>query len=682
MTKRILSGAGLAVLLLAPARWAPAVTSSESVTSGMNGNGHNVSFDGRLYIVRDSQGWQAMMLRPEAVSYRSDGMPDATGAMWSARTPLLVGPDLVENALAICEADHGRAPFSCDAAGNAQAGGAFDCYDLWILDSDAVTPAGDGGATLRRRRLEVRVAEPRSAGARVVDFTWQAPVPLAPTLRGIEPTVTADGKLMVWQGHPANDGQIDILMYAVNDTACAASGWSAPKVISSMATDDRVVGAYRLAERTLRAADGTTFAAGDLVHGAYPWLMPSGDAVVFAATPMPCRGPEDPPGCGPRRNTIAVLGYPTNWGLAAVDGGVNPSTTDGVRLFFSSPGPTTFSQLPVGDGDDVWPFFGSNTSNYVELTFDDGLDGRYAGLWHGNEMVTAGGELDLGRTPDVSGYFNTGVLEGGMTVASENDGLVGRAFRFDGVDDRVRVAHSTSLSPVSGITIDFAIRPTAEPDCDGNNNYRLVLGKGHIGGAYSVVLEESRALQVRFDVDGVERSLVTPPVPLDAWTRVSCEYDGTTGGAGCWFDGAEVVRMDLAPGTLTASSEPLLIGGPGARDACPNGDGAFRGKLDEVGISRVARRLGPDAESPPDAGPGGGSTGGDDAGPSGGGSSSSGDAGGACGCGAGAGSSPLGPLLFVAVLALARRRRDRRARSLDPGSVREGAEGNRVGDVA
>ncbi len=647
---RILLGA---LLVLVQGRTAPAVTSSDSVASDMNGNGHNVSFDGRLYIVRDSQGWQAMMLRPEAVTYRPDGLPNAAGPMWSGRTPLLVGDNLVENALAICEADHAKAPFACNAGGGAEAGGAFDCYDLWIIDSDALTPAGDGGATLRRRRLQLRVASPRTAQAHVVDFSFGAITPLGPTLRGIEPTVTADGKLMVWQGHPANDGQIDILMYSVNETACGLSGWSAPKVISRMAGDDRVVGTYRLAERGLRAADGTLFAAGDLVHGAYPWLMPSGDAVVFAATPMPCRGPEDPPGCGPRRNTIAVLGYPTNWGLAPVDGGVNPTTTDGVRLFFSSPGPATFPQLPVSEGVDVWPFFGSNTSNYVELVFDDGLDGKYAGMWHGNEMVTASGELDMGRTPDVSGYFNTGVLKGGMAVSSANDGVVGRALSFDGVDDRMEVAHSTSLSPVGGITIDFAIRPGEEPDCDESNNYRLVLGKGNIGGAYSVVLEESRALQIRFGVGGEQRSLITPPVPLDRWTRVSCEYDGTTGAAGCWFDGEEAVRMDFAPGELTASSEPLLIGGPGARDACPNGDGAFRGKLDEIAISRVARRLAPDAQPSPDAGPSAGSP--DGGTPGGGGSSSDGSMNGGCGCSVNE-SSPLTPLVLLAALLAVRRR--------------------------
>src|ERR1051325_1675005 len=103
-----------------------------------------------------------------------------------------------------------------------------------------------------------------------------------------------------------------------------------------------------------RAPDGPPCAEGAAVRGAYPWLCPDGDAVMFAAAVMPCRAADDPPGCGARRNATSVIGYPTNWGLANIDGGINPSTTDTVRLFFSSPGPTTFRQLPVTRGTDVW----------------------------------------------------------------------------------------------------------------------------------------------------------------------------------------------------------------------------------------------------------------------------------------------------------------------------------------
>ena len=70
-----------------------------------------------------------------------------------------------------------------------------------------------------------------------------------------------------------------------------------------------------------------------------------------------------------------------------------------VRLFFSSPGQQNATPLPATPGVDVWPFFGSNTSNYVEFVFDDGLDGKYAGLWHMNESVTAEGDLDKTKTP-------------------------------------------------------------------------------------------------------------------------------------------------------------------------------------------------------------------------------------------------------------------------------------------
>ena len=49
----------------------------------MGGNGHNLSFDGRLFLVRDGAGWKAQLLRPEAATFLPDGMPDALGPMLS-----------------------------------------------------------------------------------------------------------------------------------------------------------------------------------------------------------------------------------------------------------------------------------------------------------------------------------------------------------------------------------------------------------------------------------------------------------------------------------------------------------------------------------------------------------------------------------------------------------------------
>src|SRR5512140_1436523 len=99
---RAMRGLSLAGVLLVSlfASTAGAVVSTVSVPSAMGGNGYNFSFDGRLVIVRDSAGWEARLLRPEAITYRPDGLPDAMGPLWSPNTLVLGPPQIVENALA------------------------------------------------------------------------------------------------------------------------------------------------------------------------------------------------------------------------------------------------------------------------------------------------------------------------------------------------------------------------------------------------------------------------------------------------------------------------------------------------------------------------------------------------------------------------------------------------------
>ncbi|MBX3272207.1 MAG: hypothetical protein KF729_18225, partial [Sandaracinaceae bacterium] len=592
----------LAVTLALAAALAPAAPSvraasgSLATTSPMGGNGHNVSFDGRLFIARRgpdaaSGGWFLQILRPERIRYRAGGVPVLDDAF---SPQVLIQPFANgENALAICEEDAARTPYRCDEGGAASAGGAYHCYDLVIVDSNAYEGQHNG---LRRRRLKLWVANPGTRDAALHRHEWQSGYePMragARDLRGIEPTVTRDGRLLVWQGHPDNDGKIDILMYATNDAPCGAGGWDGPHVITHMHADARVRGRYRLAERQLRAADGTPFADRALFRGAYPWLFPDGDAINFTAANMPCRGTENPPGCGPRRNALSVIGYPTNWGIAHIDGDVNPSTTDTVRLFFSSPGPGAFGQLPITGGIDVWPFFGSNTQNYAEVVFDDALDGRYAGVWHMNESIDAAGNLDRGRTPDTSGYFNTAVVNGAI-FPDANNGLFGKALVFGGDGDHVEVRHDASLDPVNAITVELWLRPASHADCDGNNNYRVLLAKGGIAGSYSLVLEENMTLHARVRTGGVERSARSArPLTVGAWAHVGFTYDAATGALRLFTDGADVGGASFPAITLDAVTAPLRIGGPGgARPTCPNGDGSFHGDIDEVRISRTVRDL-------------------------------------------------------------------------------------------
>jgi hypothetical protein len=46
---------------------------------------------------------------------------------------------------------------------------------------------------------------------------------------------------------------------------------------------------------------------------------------------------------------------------------------------------------------------------------------------------------------------NDGTLQGGTTFAP---GMVGQAFRFDGIDDHIRVPHHPSLNLASALTIE------------------------------------------------------------------------------------------------------------------------------------------------------------------------------------------------------------------------------------
>jgi MYXO-CTERM domain-containing protein len=469
-----------------------------------------------------------------------------------------------------------------------------------IIDSDA---SGDQPNVLRRRALKVWVSDPETADADVHKWEWgpsrqQLSRVGGGQLRGIEPTVTADGRMLIWQGHPDNDGQIDVLMYATNSTACGLSGWDGPHNLGAMFTDPDVNGVYPLGERALRAADGSIYGPNDLLRGAYPWVFPDGEAINFTSVTVPCRAENDPPGCGPRRGGLAVIGYPTNWALAHIDGGANPNTDETVRLFFSSPGPDTFDQIPVTPGVDVWPMFGSNTRNYVEVVFDDGLDGNYAGVWHMNEMVDRDGNLDRSRTPDVSGYFNTGQVEAAVFPTSNNS-PDGKALVFDGTGAHVRVPHDASLDPINRITIEMRVRLAADPNCDDNNNYRMLLGKGNIAdGSYTIILEQSRRLQARVNVGGEQRSLVsTEALPIGQWSDIEFAYDGQTGELTFELDGIEAGTATYEPGQLEGSSADLLIGGPGGpRAACPDGDGAFAGAIDEVRISRSSGGANPDPD--------------------------------------------------------------------------------------
>ena len=115
----------------------------------LQGSRRLVSFDGRIFVVRRHLGWYLMVLRPEGMSYGPRGLPDLSSGAFSDRA-LIQDPVNGENALALCEENADDTPYRCDGAGARSASGPYDCYDFWVLDSNAESGAYNG---LRRRRL-------------------------------------------------------------------------------------------------------------------------------------------------------------------------------------------------------------------------------------------------------------------------------------------------------------------------------------------------------------------------------------------------------------------------------------------------------------------------------------------------------------------------------------------------
>src|SRR5690242_16976080 len=99
-------------------------TSPHAVHSPFGGNGHNVSFDGRLFVVAHSNGWEAALLRPGNVAV-TDGFPDVNQGAFTAFVDLSAGAHN-ENALAMCEET--PQPTACNQDGSPNAAGAYACY--------------------------------------------------------------------------------------------------------------------------------------------------------------------------------------------------------------------------------------------------------------------------------------------------------------------------------------------------------------------------------------------------------------------------------------------------------------------------------------------------------------------------------------------------------------------------
>jgi hypothetical protein len=606
---------GVAAAALTPVKRPSLVNTN--ITTPFGGNGHSMSFDGRLIVARVTDGWQFRVLRPESITYDAQGKPDFTSAFSTGK---LVAISQGENASAQCQVDPTK-PFTMSANGNA-------VYTPWIIDQHM----GDGTPDknwIRRRSSNIQVTAPFTANAEVSSVTL-GPIKYLTTvngkhLLGIETTITADGRLIVFQGAPANDGSIDYLMYSYNPTPCAATGWSVPRPLSTMFYDPQPgLSRYAISGKPLFAATGEPFASDPAtstgqIHGAYPWLDPEGRNVLYMAVSHPNGG---------RREAATLIGADTDFNAYNIDGGINEIRYGESRLFFSSPmwnlerertpiqtwphgSSNATHYLPATKNHDVIPLFGSNTKDYNEVDIGDLSDPFHLLFLPMNEMVTLGGAYDFTKSPDLSGGFRTGTLIGTAKISSSNvetqpsSGSLfephgkGRSLLLTG-GGAMKVTLSGAATSgigaaVKGFSIQLAIKPGASinANCSGNP-WRYIVYKSDGTNGLDLVYESDGSVQMSFRINGTRVRLGrSAQLPKGKWTHLAYTWDGLTGEFREYINGVSTKRsMPTAQGTFKLGTGDLYIGADSTLNAqsCPsNGGGSFVGAIDEVRLFDHAR---------------------------------------------------------------------------------------------
>ncbi|WP_342375395.1 LamG domain-containing protein [Myxococcus stipitatus] len=588
------------------------------ILTPFNANGHASTVDGRVFVgnIREdatttTTTWVAKAFRPEAVTYDAQGKPDFSTAFSYGRiTQVRNG----ENALAFC--------FTNPALPYQMVDG-LAVYQPYIVDSQMY----NGPNVFRRRPADIRVSQPFTAQADVSSFTTGNLETLitvtGATLRGIEPTMTSDGRLLIFQGGPLNDGGIDHLMYSYNPTPCAAFGWSNPRPLSMMYNDTTSgVQRYPLARWGLKAATGEPFGdttSGPLLRGAYPWVDHEGRNVTYTSVLY-----KD----GARREAVSLIGVDTGFAAYHIDGAVNTGRNDIAHLFYSGPmwnfererapaqnfprGASNERQyLPVTKSHDVIALFGSNTADYNEIDVGELRDPFQLLSLPMNELVTRAGTYDLTRTPDSSGYFFTGTLTGtaftsaGNFVTQSTSGSLwephgkGKALMLPGGGAlTVNLADAAGTvrgvgAFVRGFTVQLSVKPDASlhAGCTTGNPYRYLFQKA---GALDLIYEADNTVQMSFVINGTRVRLGrSPPLPLDAWTHLAYTWDGVTGAFREYLNGVPSGRaLPVAPGSFRMGTGVLSIGAGNVLnvEACPtSGEGSFKGAIDEVRFFNHAR---------------------------------------------------------------------------------------------
>ena len=187
------------------------------------------------------------------------------------------------------------------------------------------------------------------------------------------------------------------------------------------------------------------------------------------------------------------------------------------------------------------------------------------------------GAIENTNAVDVSFNGHNGTLMNGVT---NEQGVIGEAFVFNGVNSHIEVADSNAWAFGSNeFTISFWIKPTAY-----NSSYTRVLShwqwSGGTNRAWEFYINRGK---LTFASQGAFSLTSSSSLTLNEWNHVTLTRNGST--AKMYLDGIVQSTNNSAGASLNDSSATLFIGAAADRDGVTAHPGdMFYGLMDEIKV--------------------------------------------------------------------------------------------------
>lgn len=223
-------------------------------------------------------------------------------------------------------------------------------------------------------------------------------------------------------------------------------------------------------------------------------------------------------------------------------------------------GPTTILTRAADDSGNISEPVGVDVTVQISPTSNTGLVAAYSfNASSGTTLV------------DSSGRNHHGSISGAVWAP----GFAGNALSFDGIDDLVTIADTSSLDLTSGMTIEAWVRPADR------NGWSTIVAKEQSGShnVYSLYAsDDTNQPPVSYAAIGGDEPSArgNSLLPLNTWSHLVATYDGQR--MRLYVNGTQVSSTAVS-GAIGTSNSPLRIGGNAVY-----ADEYFRGLIDEVRI--------------------------------------------------------------------------------------------------